>query len=69
MRHLPFVIDQTARDRWLSHMLAAINEMSIPEPARTEMQTYFERASAFMINSESTENLLNGRPAEKPSHE
>jgi hemoglobin len=50
MRHNPFPIDQTARDHWLAHMLAAIDEVGIPEPARTEMRDYFERGSAFMIN-------------------
>lgn len=50
MRHYPFQIDQTARDHWLEHMLAAIDEVGIPEPARTEMREYFERGSTFMIN-------------------
>jgi hemoglobin len=50
MRHSPFPIDMEARNRWLSHMLAAIDEVGIPEPARTEMRAYFDRGSAFMIN-------------------
>lgn len=50
MRHNPFPIDQAARDRWLGHMLAAIDEVGIPEPARSEMRAYFERGSTFMIN-------------------
>jgi hemoglobin len=50
MRHNPFPIDVDARDRWLSHMLAAIDEVGIQEPARAEMRAYFERGSAFMIN-------------------
>lgn len=50
MRHNPFPIDVEARDRWLSHMLAAIDEVGIQEPARAEMRAYFERGSAFMIN-------------------
>lgn len=51
MRHMPFRIDRTARDRWLGHMLAAIDEVGIPEPERTEMRIYFERASDFLINA------------------
>jgi hemoglobin len=64
-RHMPFVIDQQARDHWLEHMLEAIEETGIPEPARTEMRTYFERGSAFMINAEnSSDNLMHfGRGA------
>lgn len=50
MRHMPFQIDQTARDHWLSHMLAAIDEAEIKEPARATMREYFERGSAFMVN-------------------
>jgi hemoglobin len=50
MRHGGFPINQEARDAWLSHMLAAIDEVGIQEPARTVMRDYFERGSAFMIN-------------------
>jgi hemoglobin len=52
MRHFPFPIDQAARDRWLGHMLAAIEEAGIAEPARGMMRAYFERASLHMINVE-----------------
>jgi hemoglobin len=59
MRHFPFPIDQTARDHWLEHMLRAIDEVGIPEPARSEMRSYFERGSTFMINAEpSADNLM-----------
>ncbi len=50
MRHLPFPIDMDARNRWLGHMLVAIDEVGIQEPARTTMREYFERGSAFMLN-------------------
>ena len=50
MRHMPFAIDTEARDRWLGHMLAAIDEMGITEPARAVMREYFERASTHMVN-------------------
>ena len=52
MRHFPFPIDQAARDHWLSHMLAAIDESGIAEPMRSEMRDYFERASTHMINKD-----------------
>jgi hemoglobin len=51
MRHMPFAIDQQARDAWLSHMLAAIDAIAIAEPARSVMCEYFERASEAMINT------------------
>jgi hemoglobin len=50
MRHVPFTIGQQERDAWVGHMLAAIDEIGIPEPARTQMVEYFERAGTFMIN-------------------
>ena len=49
-RHMPFAIDLAARDRWLGHMLASIDEVGIEEPARILMRDYFERASEHMIN-------------------
>lgn len=66
-RHFPFVIDQQARDHWLEHMLAAIDEAGIPEPARGEMRSYFERSSAFMINAEiEPDNLMKWQPPKQP---
>ncbi|HXH21248.1 MAG TPA: globin [Dehalococcoidia bacterium] len=50
-RHLPFKIGRRERDAWLAHMLAALDECGIEEPALSEMRAYFEDASAFMINS------------------
>ena len=52
-RHFPFPIDRQARDRWLELMLAAMDDIDIPEPARSAMRDYFERASAFLINRHS----------------
>ncbi len=51
MRHAPFAIDEQAREAWLSHMLAAIDEIGIDEPARGVMRNYFERAAAHMVNT------------------
>ena len=51
MRHAPFKIGQAERDAWLGHMLAAIDEVGIAEPARTQMVEYFENAATFMINT------------------
>jgi hemoglobin len=52
MRHFPFPIDQRARDLWLGHMLAAIDEAGIAEPARSIMRDYFEQGSAVVINTD-----------------
>jgi hemoglobin len=50
MRHAPFKIGEAERDAWVRNMLAAIDEVGIPEPARSQMREYFERAGTFMIN-------------------
>lgn len=50
LRHSPFPIDEDARLRWLGHMLAAIDEVGIEEPMRGMMRSYFERASAMLVN-------------------
>jgi len=51
MRHSPFRIDENARNVWMRHMVAALDEAQIPEPARSEMQIYFERTATGLINT------------------
>jgi hemoglobin len=51
MRHLPFRIDAAARDAWLLHMRAAMEETAIREPARSTMLAYFQQAADFMVNT------------------
>ncbi len=53
MRHFPFAIGQAERDAWLGHMLAALDEVGVAEPALSAMRDYFEYAATFMINRES----------------
>ncbi|MDQ6831909.1 MAG: globin [Chloroflexota bacterium] len=50
MRHMPFAIGEPERDAWVGHMLAAIDDVGIPEPYRAVMREYFERGATFMIN-------------------
>lgn len=50
MRHAPFPINPTARDKWLQYMLESVDEVGIQEPARGVMREYFERASEVMVN-------------------
>ena len=49
-RHFPFAITREARDHWVAHMHAAIDEVGIPEPHASLMHEYFERFSLEMIN-------------------
>src|SRR5262245_10111678 len=50
-RHMPFPVTRELRDRWVTHMGAAIDETAIPEPHAGVMREYFERFSLAMINT------------------
>ena len=50
MRHTPFPIDQTARDRWMALMEAALEEAALPPEAAAELRAYFQEGATFMIN-------------------
>ncbi len=54
MRHAPYPVTPDAAQKWLSHMVASIDEVSIAEPARGMMIAYFERGSSFMVNTNDT---------------
>jgi hemoglobin len=49
-RHLPFAVDAAARDAWLRHMTAAVDEVAIPDPARGVLLDYFSQVASFLIN-------------------
>jgi hemoglobin len=52
-RHFPFVIGQLERDRWMVHMMAAVDELSPNESVHKQLAEYMEMASTAMINSPS----------------
>lgn len=52
MRHFPFSIGDAERDAWLKHMGAAVEEVGIPEPARSAMWAHFEQVANWMRNRE-----------------
>jgi hemoglobin len=51
MRHMPFVIDQRARDRWMELMLAAIDEQPAAAPHRADLETFLGDIATFLMNS------------------
>ncbi|HEY3082817.1 MAG TPA: globin [Chloroflexota bacterium] len=71
MRHLPFPIDQAARDAWMTHMRAALDGLDLPADVHAAMLDYFEDASTFLINQAEaprrrtveTPEGLQGRPS------
>ncbi len=51
MRHMPFPIDQAARDAWVGHMRDSLDEtLGLAPEHRAELMAYFEGAATFMIN-------------------
>lgn len=52
MRHMPFVIDADARDRWLDHMQASLSQLEMPLAAREELWNYLVAAANSLVNSE-----------------
>lgn len=51
MRHLPFRINQAARDRWMQLMTKALDETQLPPEADDVLRRFFDGMSSFMINS------------------
>jgi len=49
-RHLPFRIDQAARDRWMALMNKAFAEAALPVEVEKFLRGFFEQMSTFMIN-------------------
>jgi hemoglobin len=49
-RHFPFRIDQAARDRWMTLMGRALDEVAFPDEAARCLREFLEQTSTFMIN-------------------
>lgn len=52
MRHMPFAIDGAARDAWLFHMNAAMNQVPALEAVSPLLRGYFTNAAHFLQNRE-----------------
>ncbi|MCA9271993.1 MAG: globin [Phycisphaerales bacterium] len=50
MRHMPYAIDEAARDRWLKLMDESLAETGIEEPALSAMRAVFAHVAEFMRN-------------------
>jgi len=50
MRHAPFAIGPEARERWLAHMTAALDELAPPPEIREAFDEYFSMAATSMQN-------------------
>lgn len=50
MRHAPFAIGQTARDRWLQLMKRALQEAKLPDEVTQLLAAFFESTTTFLMN-------------------
>jgi hemoglobin len=51
MRHQPFVITPEQRDRWLHHMLGALDRLDLDPEHDAPLRDYLVRAAYQMVNS------------------
>jgi hemoglobin len=50
MRHAPFAVTPDARDRWLTHMRAAVDELELPADLDAMLWDYLVNAAYSMVN-------------------
>jgi hemoglobin len=51
MRHNPFVIDQSARNRWMTLMKKALDETNLPEEPAHVLEIFFDSTATAMMNT------------------
>ncbi len=51
MRHVPFPITLDMRDRWLRHMIDAMEALDLPQAQAEQMREYFYRAAHMLVNA------------------
>jgi hemoglobin len=50
MRHAPFAIDMAARNRWVTLMDRALEDVKLPEDATALLREFLHATATFMIN-------------------
>jgi hemoglobin len=51
MRHAPFAVTPVAKDHWLKHFRAALDEVGLPAEQDAQFWDYVTHAAQFMVNS------------------
>jgi hemoglobin len=51
-RHIPFRVDQSARDRWMHLMSNALADAALPVEVEQLLRAFFGHMSTFMINQQ-----------------
>ena len=52
MRHAPFAVTPSARDRWLGHMRAALDEIALTPDQDEQIWKYMVMAAHSMVNTD-----------------
>jgi hemoglobin len=50
MRHMPFVLDEAARDRWVALMNNALEQASLPAEVTSLLREFFATTATFLRN-------------------
>jgi hemoglobin len=50
MRHMPFAVNSTARERWMQLMTNALDEVKLPPDADALLRDFFHGVSEMLIN-------------------
>ncbi|MGC0421568.1 hemoglobin [Embleya sp. AB8] len=50
MRHAPFAVTEEARDAWLRHMRAAVDDIALPAEQENTLWEYLVYAAQSMVN-------------------
>jgi hemoglobin len=50
MRHMPFLIDMAARDRWVELMERALEEAELPPEVNAPLREFFDAVATMLIN-------------------
>ena len=51
MRHMPFKLDQAARDRWVQLMDRALDDAQLPADAAKVLRDFFHHMATFLMNA------------------
>jgi len=51
MRHAPYKVNPDARDRWLTHMRAAVGSLALSPLHESTLLDYLERAAHSLLNT------------------
>ncbi|EWT04962.1 globin [Intrasporangium chromatireducens Q5-1] len=51
MRHVPYAVTPDQRDRWLLHMMNAVDTLGLPEQLDELLRDYLTRAAYSLVNA------------------